>query len=68
MPAFERQARAFANAVKLPPSRVVVLPIGTASPDSMDSVGVLKDAADRTLAEVEAGLAAPVSQLSQGPR
>lgn len=60
-PAFERQARAYATAVKLPPARVLVLPIGKASPDSAESVPLIKEAAAKTLPELEAALGAAVS-------
>ena len=63
VPAFERQARAFASAVNLPPSRVVVLPIGTASPDAAESVLLIKEAAGATLKNLETALKEPVSKI-----
>lgn len=48
-------------AVKLPPSRVLVLPIGKASPDAAESVPLIKEAAASSLKEIETALAAPVS-------
>jgi hypothetical protein len=62
-PAFERPARAFATAVKLPPSRVLVLPIGNASPDAAESISLIKEAAANSLQDLETALAAPVSKV-----
>jgi hypothetical protein len=64
VPAFERQARAYATAVKLPPSRVLVLPIGTASSDAAESVPLIKQAAAASLKDLERGLGEPVSKLA----
>lgn len=63
-PAFERQARAYATAVHLPPSRVLVLPIGTASADAAESVSLIKQAAAASLKDLEKGLGEPVSKLA----
>lgn len=62
-PAFERQARAYATAVSLPPARVLVLPIGTASPDAAESIPLIKEAAARSLKDLERALGAPVSKI-----
>lgn len=62
-PAFERQARAYASAVNLPPARVLVLPIGTASPDAAESVPLIKEAAAASLKELERALKEPVSKV-----
>ena len=62
-PAFERQARAYATAVNLPPARVLVLPIGTASPDAQESVPLIKEAASASLKDLEKGLSEPVSKI-----
>ncbi|MBI3917603.1 MAG: hypothetical protein HY322_11420 [Betaproteobacteria bacterium] len=62
-PAFERQARAYAAAVNLPPARVLVLPIGTASPDAAESVPLIKEAASASLKDLEKALGEPVSKI-----
>jgi len=62
-PAFERQARAYATAVKLPPSRVLVLPIGKASSDAAESIPLIKEAVANSLKDLEMALGAPVSKL-----
>jgi len=62
-PAFERQARAYATAVHLPPSRVLVLPIGTASADAAESVALIKTAAAESLKHLETALGEPVSKV-----
>ena len=62
-PAFERQARAYATAVKLPPARVLVLPIGTASADAAESIALIKEAAAESLKDLEKALAEPVSKI-----
>ena len=62
-PAFERQARAYAAAVNLPPARVLVLPIGTASPDAAESVPLIKEAASASLKDLEKALGEPVSKV-----
>ena len=62
-PAFERQARAYASAVHLPPSRVLVLPLGKASPDAADSVALIKAAAAESLNHLETALGEPVSKI-----
>lgn len=63
-PAFERQARAYASAVNLPASRVLVIPIGTASPDAQESVPLIKEAAASSLEKLEQALGEPVSKVS----
>jgi hypothetical protein len=62
-PAFERQARAYANAVKLPPARVLVLPVGSASCDAVESIPLIKEAVAKTLDALEKGFAEPVSRM-----
>jgi hypothetical protein len=62
-PAFERQARAYATAVHLPPSRVLVLPIGTASSDATESIALIKAAAAESLKDLETALGEPVSKI-----
>ena len=62
-PAFERQARAYATAVHLPPARVLVLPIGTASADATESIAVIKAAAAESLKDLETALGEPVSKI-----
>ncbi len=63
-PAFERQARAYATAVNLPPARVLVLPIGTASPDAAESIPLIKEAAAGSLKDLETALGDPVSKIA----
>ena len=63
-PAFERQARAYATAVSLPPARVLVLPIGSASPDAAESIPTIKESVAESFKDVEAALAEPVSQIA----
>jgi hypothetical protein len=48
--------------VSLPPSRVLVLPIGTASPDAAESIPRIKEAVAESFKDVEAALAEPVSK------
>ena len=62
-PAFERQARAYAAAVKLPPARVLVLPIGAASADAAESIALIKEAAAESLKDLETALGEPVSKI-----
>jgi len=62
-PAFERQARAYATAVKLPPARVLVLPIGAASADAAESVALIKEAVAESLKDLEKALGEPVSKI-----
>lgn len=62
-PAFERQARAYATAVKLPPARVLVLPIGAASADAAESIALIKEAAAESLKDLEKALGEPVSKI-----
>jgi len=62
-PAFERQARAYATAVKLPPARVLVLPIGAASADAAESIALIKEAAAASLKDLEKALGEPVSKI-----
>jgi len=40
-----------------------VLPIGKASPDAPESVPAIRDAAAKTLGDIQAALAAPVSGM-----
>ena len=62
-PAFERQARAYAAAVHLPPARVLVLPIGAASADAAESIALIKKAAAESLKDLETALGEPVSKI-----
>ena len=62
-PAFERQARAYAAAVKLPPARILVLPIGNSSPDAAESISLIKEAVASSLAQLEKALGEPVSKV-----
>lgn len=62
-PAFERQARAYAKAVHLPPARVLVLPIGAASADAAESIALIKKAAAESLKDLEKALGEPVSKI-----
>ncbi len=48
----------------LPPSRVLVIPIGTASPDAAETIPKIKEAAAESFKDLEAGLAEPVSKLA----
>jgi hypothetical protein len=43
---------------------VVVLPIGTASPDAAESVPLIKEAAGATLKSLETALKEPVSKIA----
>ena len=61
-PAFEGQARAYGQALQLPVSRVITLPIGDASPDSAESVPTIKAAVAESFETVERALSAPVSR------
>lgn len=62
-PAFERQARAYATAVHLPPARVLVLPIGAASADAAESIALIREAAAESLKDLETALGEPVSKI-----
>jgi hypothetical protein len=61
-PAFEDQARAYGQAMQLPVSRVVTLPIGEASPDAAESVPRIKVAVAESLEAVERALREPVAR------
>lgn len=50
--------------MSLPPARVIVLPIGTASPDAAESIPKIKDAVGESFKDVEAALAEPVAQIA----
>jgi len=63
-PAFERQARAYATAVNLPPARVIVLPIGSVSTDAAESIPKIKEGVAESFKDVEAALAEPVAQIA----
>lgn len=61
-PAFEAQARAYGQAMQLPVSRVVTLPIGEASPDAAESIPRIKAAVAETCEQVELALREPVAR------
>jgi hypothetical protein len=62
-PAFEGQARAYGQAMQLPVSRVVTLPIGDASPDAAESVPKIKVAVGESLEAVVRALREPVARV-----
>ncbi len=62
-PAFEGQARAYGQAMQLPVSRVVTLPIGDASPDAAESVPKIKVAVVESLEAVVRALREPVARV-----
>ena len=61
-PAFEAQARAYGQAMHLPDSRVITLPIGAVSPDAAESIPTIKAAVAASCDEVERALRQPVSR------
>ena len=63
VPAFEAQARAYGQAMHLPVSRVITLPIGEASPDAAESIPKIKGAVAESYDEVERALRQPVSRV-----
>jgi hypothetical protein len=62
-PAFEGQARAYGQAMQLPVSRVITLPIGEASPDAAESVPKIKVAVAESLEAVVRALREPVARV-----
>jgi hypothetical protein len=50
--------------VSLPPTRVLVIPIGTASPDAAETVPKIKEAAAESFKDLEAALAEPVGKVA----
>lgn len=62
-PAFEGQARAYGQAMQLPVSRVITLPIGEASPDAAESVPKIKVAVVESLEAVVRALREPVARV-----
>jgi hypothetical protein len=48
----------------LPPARVIVLPIGSTSPDAPESIPTIKDGVAQSFKDVEAALAEPVAQIA----
>ncbi len=50
--------------MNLPPARVLVIPIGTASPDAAETVPKIKEAAAESFKDLEVGLAATVSGVA----
>jgi hypothetical protein len=62
-PAFEGQARAYGQAMQLPVSRVITLPIGEASPDAAESVPKIKVAVGESLEAVVRALREPVARV-----
>lgn len=62
-PAFEGQARAYGQAMRLPVSRVVTLPIGDASPDAAESIPKIKAAVGESFDVVERALREPVARV-----
>jgi hypothetical protein len=50
--------------VSLPPARVIVLPIGSASPDAAESIPKIREGVAQSFKDVEAALAEPVAQIA----